>query len=59
MNYWYLITISISVLVLFWGFWASFKTEKPWNIIGSICTPIALITAIISVLLLCVPDFFG
>jgi len=54
-----LITISIGIVVLFWGFWASYKTGKPWNIIGAICTPIALITAIIGVLLLCVPDFFN
>jgi hypothetical protein len=58
LNYWQFITIGIGLVFLFWGFWAAFEAKKPWNIIGSIVAPIALITALIGTLLLCVPDFF-
>ncbi len=59
MNYWHLITILLGLFGVFWGFWASFETRKPINVIGSIVAPIGLLTAIIGTLLLCVPDFFS
>ncbi|MBN1296886.1 hypothetical protein JXA80_08885 [bacterium] len=59
MNYWHSITIGSSLVVLFWSVWASFRARKPWNHIGSFLAPIAMLTAILGVLLLCVPDFFS
>ncbi|MGB3975466.1 MAG: hypothetical protein WBM02_00075 [bacterium] len=59
MNYWHSITVLLGLILLFWGFWASFKARKPWDIIGSILSPIGLFTAILGALLMCVPHFFG
>lgn len=58
LNYWHFITITIGIVLLFWGFYAAFEARKPWNAIGSIIAPVGLITALLGTLLLCVPDFF-
>jgi uncharacterized membrane protein len=58
-NYWHSITIILGIIACFWGVWASFKAQKPVNIVGSILAPIGLLAAIIGTLLLCVPDFFS
>jgi hypothetical protein len=58
LNYWHFITIFIGLILLFWGFWASFEAKKPWQVFGSITAVVGLVTALIGTLLLCVPDFF-
>lgn len=40
------------------GFWGSFYAKKPWNYIASLSLPIGLVTSLLGVLLLCVPNFF-
>lgn len=40
------------------GFWGTFYAKKPFNTIAALSLPIGLITALIGILLLCVPDFF-
>ena len=47
---------GISILVV--GFWGTFNTKAPWNTLASISLPIGLVTALMGVLLLCVPNFF-
>ena len=40
------------------GFWGTYNAKAPWNTVSSLVLPLGLITSIIGVLLLCVPDFF-
>lgn len=58
MNYYHFITIVVGLVILAGGFYASFEAKKPFDLIGSICAPLGLITALLGTLLLIVPDFF-
>jgi hypothetical protein len=58
LNYWQLFTIFAGIILLFWGFWATYEAKKPWSAIGAICAIIGLITALLGTLLLFVPGFF-
>lgn len=51
-----MIIIGISILVL--GFWGTFNTKSPWSSIFALSLPFGLITALMGVLLVCVPNFF-
>lgn len=51
-----MIVVGLAILVS--GFWITFNAKKPWNTIGALSLPIGLITALMGVLLLCVPNFF-
>jgi len=54
----YAIMIVAGVAGIGFGFWASYYTKKPWDIVGAISLPISLIVALLGVLLTCVPNFF-
>lgn len=51
-----MIVAGLAILVV--GFRWTFNAKKPWNSIAAISLPIGLITALLGVLLLCVPNFF-
>jgi len=51
--------ILFGIVLLFWGVWAGFEARKPINLIGAALAPLGLIMALLGVLLLCVPNFFG
>jgi hypothetical protein len=53
-----ILMIAVGLAVVAAGFWGTFNAKKPWNTIAALSLPIGLITALIGVLLLCVPDFF-
>ncbi len=51
-----MIVAGLAVLVA--GFWGTFNAKSPWNAIAALSLPIGLVTALMGVLLLCVPNFF-
>jgi len=55
----YVAGIAVGLVGLFWGVYASQVKRFPANIVGGIVSIGCLVLAIVSVLLLCVPDFFG
>lgn len=54
----HILMIAAGLLILAAGFWGTFNAKRPWNTIASLFLPIGLVTALIGILLLCVPNFF-
>lgn len=54
----YIAMIVCGLAMIVAGFWGTFNTKTPWNIIAYIFLPIGLITALMGVLLVCIPNFF-
>lgn len=54
----YIAMIVCGLAMIVAGFWGTYNTKSPWNIIASVFLPIGLITALMGVLLVCVPNFF-
>jgi len=55
----YIAGIAVGLFGLFWGFYASQVKRFPVNMVGGIVAVGCLVLTIVSVILLCVPDFFG
>jgi len=55
----YIAGIAVGLFGLFWGFYASQVKRFPVNMVGGIVAVGCFVLTIVSVLLLCVPDFFG
>ncbi|MCD6326685.1 hypothetical protein J7M28_03910 [bacterium] len=55
----HIIGIVVGLIGLFWGVWASQIKKFPLNLVGGIVSIACLLLAIVSVVLLCVPEFFG
>lgn len=54
----HILMIAAGLIILVGGFWGTFNAKRPWNTIASLFLPIGLVTALIGVLLLCIPNFF-
>lgn len=54
----YILMIIAGIPLMGWGFWASYNARKPWDIIGTLLLPVALVVTLLGVLLTCVPNFF-
>lgn len=51
-----MILAGLTILVA--GFWGTSNTKTSWNTIAALSLPIGIITTLMGVLLLCVPNFF-
>lgn len=54
----HILMIAAGLGIIVGGFWGTFYAKKPWNSIAALSLPIGLITALLGVLLVCVPNFF-
>ncbi|MBE9503373.1 MAG: hypothetical protein IME96_04290 [Proteobacteria bacterium] len=50
--------IIVGLIIIGGGFWVSYNTKKPWDIIGALCLPVGMIITLFGVLLNSVPNFF-
>ncbi|OGW13884.1 MAG: hypothetical protein A3G93_01790 [Nitrospinae bacterium RIFCSPLOWO2_12_FULL_45_22] len=54
----YILMICSGVLMIGWGFWASYNARRPVDVIGAIMTPVGLLLTLTGIILLCIPNFF-
>ena len=54
----YIIMIVAGLILICWGFWATYNARRPWDMLGALSLPVALIITLMGVLLSAVPDFF-
>lgn len=54
----HIVMIVAGLGIIATGFYGTYYTKKPFNIIAPLFLPVGLVMALIGVLLLCVPNFF-
>ncbi|MFQ5580815.1 MAG: hypothetical protein ACE5FZ_09395 [Nitrospiria bacterium] len=55
----YILLIAIGISGIGLGFWGQQNLQRPYDSLSALVLPFSLVIALLGVLLLCVPLFFG